>query len=70
MRAAGIAIPLATVGVESGGTIFRADGVPLALRPPIAAQLPADHEALGVLRAAIVEATGKCTPRARREETT
>jgi formylmethanofuran dehydrogenase subunit B len=64
MRAARIAIPLATIGVESGGTIFRADGVPLALRPPITAQLPADYEAIGALRAAVVEAIGKYTPHA------
>jgi formylmethanofuran dehydrogenase subunit B len=64
MRAARIAIPLATIGVESGGTIFRADGVPLALRPSITAQFPADHDALAALMAAIVEATGKCTPHA------
>jgi formylmethanofuran dehydrogenase subunit B len=59
-----IAIPLATIGVESGGTIFRADGVPLALRPPITAQFPADHEALTALKAAIGETTEKCTPHA------
>jgi formylmethanofuran dehydrogenase subunit B len=39
--------------VESGGTIFRADGIPLALRPAIASQLPADHEALRSLKAVL-----------------
>ena len=53
MVAARVSIPVAIIGVESGGTIFRADGVPLALRPAIAAQLPADHEALHSLRAAL-----------------
>jgi len=53
MAAARIAIPLAVPGVESGGTMFRCDGVPLALRPPIAAQFPTDHEALRGLMAAI-----------------
>ena len=48
-----IVIPLATPGVESGGTMFRCDGVPLALRPPIAAHFPADHEALDKLATAI-----------------
>jgi formylmethanofuran dehydrogenase subunit B len=48
-----IAIPLATPGVESSGTIFRCDGIPLALRPPITAQFPADHEALYKLTTAI-----------------
>lgn len=51
--AARIVIPLATPGVESGGTMFRCDGVPLALRPPIAAQFPADLEALRKLMTAI-----------------
>ena len=53
MAAARVSIPLATIGVESGGTIFRADGVPLALRPAITAPLPADHEALRSLRTAL-----------------
>jgi formylmethanofuran dehydrogenase subunit B len=53
MAAARIAIPLAVPGVESGGTMFRCDGVPLALRPPIAAQFPTDHEALRTLNLAI-----------------
>ncbi len=53
MAAARVSIPLATIGVESGGTIFRADGIPLALRPAIASQLPADHEALRSLKAVL-----------------
>jgi formylmethanofuran dehydrogenase subunit B len=48
-----IVIPLTTPGVESGGTMFRVDGVPLALRPPITAQFPADDEALRKLTTAI-----------------
>jgi formylmethanofuran dehydrogenase subunit B len=51
--AARIAIPLALPGVESGGTLFRGDGIPLALRPPINSQLPTDHDALQSLKAAI-----------------
>jgi formylmethanofuran dehydrogenase subunit B len=53
MAAARIAIPLAVPGVESGGTMFRCDGVPLALRPPTAALFPTDHEALRTLNLAI-----------------
>jgi len=47
--AAALAIP----GVESAGTMFRCDGVPLALRPPITSILPTDLEALHALKAAI-----------------
>ncbi len=47
--AADIAIPIAAPGVESGGTMFRCDGVPLALRPPISSPLPADCELLRTL---------------------
>lgn len=53
MSAARIAIPVALPGVESGGTIFRGDGVPLALRPPIKSQLVADDKTLQSLKTAI-----------------
>ncbi len=53
MSAARVSIPLATIGVESGGTIFRGDGVPLALRPAIKAKIPADHEALAAIAASL-----------------
>ena len=53
--AAAVVIPLATIGVESGGTIFRLDGVPLALRPVVATAQPADHEALSALRALLAD---------------
>ncbi len=49
MAAARVSIPLATIGVESGGTIFRGDGVPLALRPAIESGTLADHETLAVI---------------------
>jgi formylmethanofuran dehydrogenase subunit B len=55
MATARVAIPLATIGVESGGTIFRGDGVPLALRPAIKTALPADHEALSAISSLINE---------------
>ncbi len=51
--AARIAIPVALPGVESGGTMFRGDGVPLALRPPINSQLVADDKTLQSLKTAI-----------------
>jgi formylmethanofuran dehydrogenase subunit B len=53
MAAADVAIPLAVPGVESGGTMFRCDGVPLALRPPVSSPLPADHQLLRSLAEAL-----------------
>jgi formylmethanofuran dehydrogenase subunit B len=49
MAGARVSIPLATLGVESGGTILRGDGVPLALRPAIESRTLADHESLAVI---------------------
>jgi formylmethanofuran dehydrogenase subunit B len=57
MAAARIAIPLAVPGVESGGTMFRCDGVPLALRPPITSNIPTGHEALRAIQSAIMKTT-------------
>ncbi|HEV2972900.1 MAG TPA: formylmethanofuran dehydrogenase subunit B [Pirellulales bacterium] len=53
MKAAQVAIPIATIGVESGGTVFRMDGVPLALRPVVPARGPTDYEGLRRLAAAL-----------------
>jgi formylmethanofuran dehydrogenase subunit B len=53
MAAARVAIPLATFGVESGGTVFRMDGVPLTLRPVVPARHQADYEVLRGLAAAL-----------------
>jgi formylmethanofuran dehydrogenase subunit B len=53
MAAARVAIPVALIGVESGGTVFRADGVPLALRPVLTSELPADQEVLRLLKSTI-----------------
>jgi formylmethanofuran dehydrogenase subunit B len=55
MAAARVSIPVATPGVESDGTIFRADGVPLTLRPTIKAELPSDHQALAAISASLNE---------------
>lgn len=49
MEAANVAIPLAVPGVESGGTMFRCDGVPLALRPPVSSPLHSDDQLLRTL---------------------
>ena len=46
---AAVAIRVAMPGVESGGTMFRLDGVPLALRPAIQSNDPADFEVLRML---------------------
>lgn len=46
---ADVAICVAVPGVESPGTMFRMDGVPLALRPALAAKRPADVDVLRML---------------------
>jgi formylmethanofuran dehydrogenase subunit B len=58
---AAVSIPVAIPGVESRGTMFRLDGVPLALRPILAAakvDLLADVELLETLRTALTTAGG------------
>ncbi len=51
--AAAVAFRVAKTGVQSGGTTYRVDGVPLPLRPPLTSQLPSDAEVLTLLRAAL-----------------
>lgn len=48
-----VSIPVAVPGVESPGTMFRMDGVPLALRPPLAASGLSDTEVLRKLLSAV-----------------
>jgi formylmethanofuran dehydrogenase subunit B len=55
LAAARVALAIATIGVESAGTIFRLDGVPLTLRQTLPARHPTDREVLSALEAAIVE---------------
>jgi formylmethanofuran dehydrogenase subunit B len=50
---AAVSIRVAMPGVESGGTMFRLDGVPLALRPAIKSIYPADFEVLRMLITAL-----------------
>jgi formylmethanofuran dehydrogenase subunit B len=52
---ADVAIHLAVPGVESLGTMFRMDGVPLALRPALSPTRPADFEVLRMLLAALTK---------------
>jgi formylmethanofuran dehydrogenase subunit B len=52
---ADVAIRVAVPGVESSGTMFRMDGVPLALRPALAAKCPADFEVLRMLLATLTD---------------
>jgi formylmethanofuran dehydrogenase subunit B len=46
---ADVSIRIAVPGVESPGTMFRLDGVPLTLRPAIGSSSPADFEVLRML---------------------
>ena len=50
---AAVAIRVAVPGVESGGTMFRLDGVPLALRPTLTSNYPVDFEVLRMLTTAV-----------------
>ncbi|HEX3999799.1 MAG TPA: hypothetical protein VHX65_14710 [Pirellulales bacterium] len=52
---ADVTIRVAVPGVEAGGTMFRMDGVPLSLRPALAANTnaPADFEVLRMLQSAL-----------------
>jgi formylmethanofuran dehydrogenase subunit B len=52
---ADVAIRVAVPGVESAGTMFRFDGVPLALRPAIESSDPADFEVMRLLTAAVAD---------------
>ncbi len=51
--AADVALAVAVPGVQSGGTMFRLDGVPLALRPTLNSTPPADVETMFALEAAL-----------------
>ncbi len=56
--AAEVVLPIAMLGVESGGTMFRMDGVPLRLRPVLEPRHPSDYETLVALNEAIRAAIG------------
>jgi formylmethanofuran dehydrogenase subunit B len=50
---AAVFIPVARLGVESGGTVYRGDGVPLPLRPAFNPKLHTTQQVLQDLRTAI-----------------
>lgn len=52
-QAATVAIPVAPFGLADEGTVFRADGVALPLRPAIASTLPTTEEVLRAIAAAV-----------------
>lgn len=49
LAAATVAFRVAQPGVSTGGTVYRSDGVPLALRPAISATEPTEAEVLAAL---------------------
>jgi len=53
LAAANVALAASVPGVESPGTMFRLDGVPLALRPALPPRHPADFERLRALAEAL-----------------
>ena len=53
LAAADVALAVSVPGVESPGTMFRLDGVSLALRPALPLRHPADFELLQALAAAL-----------------
>jgi formylmethanofuran dehydrogenase subunit B len=52
---AAVSLTTAQYGLETGGTVYRSDGVALPLRPPLTSHLPAAD--------AVLRAIGQCLPR-------
>jgi formylmethanofuran dehydrogenase subunit B len=48
-RPSAVALCSATSGIDAGGTVTRADGVTLPLRPPLAARVPTDRDWLNAI---------------------
>jgi formylmethanofuran dehydrogenase subunit B len=55
LSAAAVAFRTAQPGVATGGTVYRSDGVPLALRPAISASVPTEAEVLTALSLRVSE---------------
>ncbi|WOF15302.1 formylmethanofuran dehydrogenase subunit B [Methanoplanus sp. FWC-SCC4] len=58
---ADIQIPVAITGVETDGTAYRMDGIPLRTKKVIETERPTDTEVLEKMYKKILEAKGKCT---------
>jgi formylmethanofuran dehydrogenase subunit B len=54
-RAAAVAFKVATYGINTGGTVYRMDDVPIPLRPAFASPHPSDYEVLSRLEEQIRE---------------
>lgn len=55
LAAATVAFRTAQPGVATGGTVYRSDGVPLALRPALIPTEPVEHEVLAALSRRVSE---------------
>ena len=54
-----VAIATSTYGINTGGTVYRMDDVPISLRPAFESPFPSDLEVLTKLRKRVRELTFK-----------
>jgi formylmethanofuran dehydrogenase subunit B len=52
-RAATVAFTVATYGINTGGTVYRMDDVPIPLRPAFDSPHPSDFEVLSAIEALV-----------------
>jgi formylmethanofuran dehydrogenase subunit B len=57
-RAAAVAFTVATYGINTGGTVYRMDDVPIPLRPAFPSPHPSDFEVLSAIEARVKKLLG------------
>ena len=57
-RAATVAFTVATYGINTGGTVYRMDDVPIPLRPAFASPHPSDYDVLTAIEERVKKIQG------------
>jgi formylmethanofuran dehydrogenase subunit B len=58
MRGAAVAFTVATYGINTGGTVYRMDDVPIPLRPAFESPYPSDYEVLSAIERRVRDRIG------------